>query len=189
MVTEISALINESYTRAYGVVVRTQIIAELEEIIDYKKASHNSAKRTHYRNLWDQRLLGCQKNVDIWQRILRVRSLVVKPKQDMHIWIKFANLCRKSGRMSLAQKALYSLLEDGSDPNQPNTAKAPPPVVYAQLKYLWATSSHEEVLHHLIGFTSRMAHDLGLDPSNMIAQSVPQMRRLLRRTLKHTQNC
>ncbi|KTB17890.1 Serine/threonine-protein kinase TOR1 [Nakaseomyces glabratus] len=174
LVTEISALINESYTRAYGVVVRTQIIAELEEIIDYKKASHNSAKRTHYRNLWDQRLLGCQKNVDIWQRILRVRSLVVKPKQDMHIWIKFANLCRKSGRMSLAQKALYSLLEDGSDPNQPNTAKAPPPVVYAQLKYLWATSSHEEVLHHLIGFTSRMAHDLGLDPSNMIAQSVPQ---------------
>lgn len=174
LVTEISALINESYTRAYGVVVRTQIIAELEEIIDYKKSSHNSTKRAHYRKVWDQRLLGTQKNVDIWQRVLRVRSLVVKPKQDMQIWIKFANLCRKSGRMSLAQKALNSLLEEGSDPIHPNTAKAPPPVVYAQLKYLWATGSHEEVLHHLIGFTSRMAHDLGLDPSNMIAQSVPQ---------------
>lgn len=174
LVTEISALINESYNRAYSVVVRTQIIAELEEIIKYKKLPQNSERRILIRNTWNKRLLGCQKNVDVWQRVLRVRSLVVKPKQDMQVWIKFANLCRKSGRMGLAQKALNSLLEEGGDPQHPNTARAPPPVVYAQLKYLWATGSQKEALRHLIGFTSRMAHDLGLDPSNMIAQSVPQ---------------
>lgn len=174
LVTEISALINESYNRAYSVVVRSQIIAELEEIIKYKKLPLNSEKRIMIRNTWNKRLLGCQKNVDVWQRVLRVRSLVVKPKQDMQVWIKFANLCRKSGRMGLAQKALNSLLEEGGDPEHPNTARAPPPVVYAQLKYLWATGSQKEALRHLIGFTSRMAHDLGLDPSNMIAQSVPQ---------------
>lgn len=174
LVTEISALINESYNRAYNVVVRTQIIAELEEIIMYKKLPQSSERRGVIRNTWNKRLLGCQKNVDVWQRVLRVRSLVVKPKQDMQIWIKFANLCRKSGRMGLAQKALNSLLEEGGDPEHPNTARAPPPVVYAQLKYLWASGSQKEALRHLIGFTSRMAHDLGLDPSNMIAQSVPQ---------------
>lgn len=160
LVTEISALINESYNRAYSVVVRTQIVAELEEIIKYKRLPQGSESRMLIRSTWNKRLLGCQKNVDVWQRVLRVRSLVVKPKQDMQIWIKFANLCRKSGRMGLAQKALNSLLEEGGDPDHPNTARAPPPVVYAQLKYLWATGSQKDALRHLIGFTSRMAHDL-----------------------------
>ncbi|AAS53791.2 AFR420Wp [Eremothecium gossypii ATCC 10895] len=173
LVTEMSALVNESYNRAYSVVVRSQMIAELEEIIQYKKLPQNSEKRAIMRKTWNHRLLGCQKNVDVWQRILRVRSLVVKPKQDMQVWIKFANLCRKSGRMGLAQKALNSLLEEGGDPEHPNTARAPPPVVYAQLKYMWATGSRKDALRHLISFTSRMAHDLGLDPSNMIAQNVP----------------
>ncbi|CEP63160.1 phosphatidylinositol kinase-related protein kinase TOR1 LALA0_S07e03752g [Lachancea lanzarotensis] len=174
LVTEISALVNESYNRAYSVIVRSQMISELEEIIEYKKLPPASEKRATLRKTWNKRLLGCQKNVDVWQRILRVRSLVVKPKQDMQVWIKFANLCRKSGRMGLAQKALNSLLEDGGDPAHPNTARAPPPVVYAQLKYMWATGSQKEALRHLISFTSRVAHDLGLEPSNMIAQSIPQ---------------
>lgn len=172
LVTEISALINESYNRAYSVIVRTQIITEFEEIIKYKQLPPNSEKKLHYQNLWTKRLLGCQKNVDLWQRVLRVRSLVIKPKQDLQIWIKFANLCRKSGRMRLANKALNMLLEGGNDPSLPNTFKAPPPVVYAQLKYIWATGAYKEALNHLIGFTSRLAHDLGLDPNNMIAQSV-----------------
>lgn len=174
LVTEMSALVNESYNRAYGVVVRTQMVAELEEVIQYKKLPQGSEKRAMMRKTWNKRLLGCQKNVDVWQRILRVRSLVIKPKQDMNVWIKFANLCRKSGRLGLAQKTLNTLLEESGDPENPNTARAPPPVVYAQLKYMWATGSQKEALNHLISFTSRMAHDLGLDPSNMIAQSVPQ---------------
>lgn len=174
LVTEMSALVNESYNRAYGVVVRTQMVAELEEVIQYKRLPHGSDRRTMISKTWNKRLLGCQKNVDVWQRILKVRSLVIKPKQEMGIWIKFANLCRKSGRLGLAQKTLNTLLEENADPEHPNTARAPPPVVYAQLKYMWATGSQKEALTHLISFTSRMAHDLGLDPSNMIAQSVPQ---------------
>ncbi|CCD22553.1 phosphatidylinositol kinase-related protein kinase TOR1 NDAI_0A03960 [Naumovozyma dairenensis CBS 421] len=171
LVTELSALINESYARAYNVVVRTQMLAELDEIIQYKRAPVNSNKRAILRQTWDKRLLGSQKSIDIWQRALRIRSLVIKPKQDMMMWIKFANLCRRSNKMILAQKALNLLLEDGGDPSN---AKAPPPVVYAQLKFLWAGGAKKEALRHLIGFTSRMAQDLGLDPSNLIAQKIPQ---------------
>lgn len=136
LVTEISALINESYNRAYSVIVRTQIITEFEEIIKYKQLPPNSEKKLHYQNLWTKRLLGCQKNVDLWQRVLRVRSLVIKPKQDLQIWIKFANLCRKSGRMRLANKALNMLLEGGNDPSLPNTVKAPPSCLRATKIYL-----------------------------------------------------
>lgn len=87
LVTEISALVNESYNRAYSVIVRAQMISELGEIIEYKKLPPASEKRAAIRKTWNKRLLGCQKNVDVWQRILRVRSLVVKPKQDMQVWI------------------------------------------------------------------------------------------------------
>ena len=171
LVTEISALISESYTRAYNVVVRSQLITELEEIIAYKTSPPNSEKRLLLKNSWNKRLVGCQRNVDVWQRVLKVRSLVIKPKQDMQIWIKFANLCRKSGKLNLAEKALNSLSDDTSEiPTIPS--KAAPSVVYAQLKYLWASGAKQEALRYLIGFTSRMAHDLGLDPSNMIAQTV-----------------
>jgi FKBP12-rapamycin complex-associated protein len=171
LVTEITALVSESYSRAYNVVVRVQMLAELEEIISYRNLPSNSEARVVMRKTWNSRLLGCQRNVDIWQRLLKVRSLVVKPKQDMEMWIKFANLCRKSGRLGLAEKSLNSLLEEGDDPN---TSKAPPQVVYAQLKYMWATGSRREALSHLIDFTSRMSHDLGLNPDDLITQPLPQ---------------
>lgn len=170
LVTEISALVNESYSRSYNVVVRTQMIAELEEIMEYKQLPTLSEKKQTIRNTWKKRIFGVQKNVDVWQRILKVRSLVVTPKQDMDVWIKYANLCRKAGRLGMAQKALNSLLEDSTEIN---TARAPPPVVYAQLKFMWATGNQREALRYLINFTSRMAHDLGLNPSNMIAQQLP----------------
>ncbi|CCD24461.1 phosphatidylinositol kinase family protein NDAI_0D01470 [Naumovozyma dairenensis CBS 421] len=178
LLTELSTLINESYNRAYGVLVRAQIVSELEEIISYKKLPYNSSKRGLMRKTWNKRLLGCQKNVDIWQRVLRIRSLVIKPKQDADLWIKFANLCRKSGRMGLAKKALTSLLEEDGEPHRFNTVRASPLVVYSQLKYLWAIGSQEKALKYLMNFTSRVACDLGLDPSNMISEHYPQNDRI-----------
>ena len=46
----------------------------------------------------------------MWQRILQVRALVLSPEDDPVMWIKFANLCRKSDRMFLAEKTINSLL-------------------------------------------------------------------------------
>ncbi|WPK25591.1 hypothetical protein PUMCH_002911 [Australozyma saopauloensis] len=171
LVTEITALVSESYNRAYGVVVRVQMLAELEEIIKYKCLQPGLEKRALMRRTWNTRLLGCQRNVDIWQRMLKVRALVISPKQDMEMWIKFANLCRKSGRMSLAENSLNSLLEQGSEHNP---SRAPPQVVYAQLKYMWAKGLGKEALRHLVDFTTRMLQDLGLDPDDLITQPVPR---------------
>ena len=56
------------------------------------------------------RLQGCQPDVEVWQRILQVRALVLSPEDDPVMWIKFANLCRKSDRMFLAEKTISSLL-------------------------------------------------------------------------------
>jgi len=35
---------------------------------------------------------------------------VISPKENMEMWIKFANLCRKSERLELAEKTLKLLL-------------------------------------------------------------------------------
>lgn len=56
-------------------------------------------------------LRGCQPEVESWQRILQVRSLVLRPCEESSMWIEFANLCRQSDRMMLAEKAINSLID------------------------------------------------------------------------------
>ncbi|KAI1177064.1 TOR kinase [Nemania sp. FL0916] len=149
--TELSALVSESYNRAYQVVVRVQMLAELEELIIYKQADEK--KKATMRRTWEVRLKGCQRNVEVWQRMLRLRALVITPDENMHMWIKFANLCRKSGRMGLAEKSLKQLVGSeysldniipywsddprASEPQSLAARRVQPQVVYAVLKYYW----------------------------------------------------
>ena len=155
--SEITATIGESYNRAYGVVVRTQMLAELEEIITYKQSEGNAQKQESLKLLWNKRLLGCQSNVEVWQRMLKVRALVLKPIDNSDIWIKFANLCRKSERIGLAERSLSSL--GGGGNLAANLADAPPAVAYARLKFTWATGHQETALAALRDFTTRLADD------------------------------
>ena len=169
--TELTSLLGESYVRAYIVVVRVQILAELEEIITYKRCKDNPEKLETMRKTWNKRLKGCQKNHEVWQRMLKVRALVLTPRQNIDMWIKFANLCRKSGRMGLAEKSL-DLLKDSADQAVNNSAllqnggpegNAPygstgiPEVMYAQLKYRWANGAQPEILERLRTFTEDLA--------------------------------
>ena len=87
------------------------MLAELDEIIDYKLSYDNPSRLSTIRKTWMNRLNGCQRNVEVWQRILKVRFLVISPEEDMEMWIQFANLCRKSGRLNLCQKTLSNLLK------------------------------------------------------------------------------
>lgn len=106
--------------------VRAQMLSELEEIIAYKQFADQPDRRTTMRKTWMTRynplsirmahllhhfrLQGCQADVEVWQRILQVRTLVLNPEDDPVMWIKFANLCRKNDRMALAEKTINSLL-------------------------------------------------------------------------------
>jgi len=68
----------------------------------------------------DIRLDGCQREVDTWQRILQIRSMVLTPKDDMKTWLQFADLCRTSDRLALADKTLTALV--GSDSMDPEVS-------------------------------------------------------------------
>ncbi|TWU76094.1 phosphatidylinositol kinase- protein kinase tor1 [Metarhizium rileyi] len=190
--TELSALVSESYNRAYQVVVRVQMLAELEELIVYKQCDEK--KQATMRKTWETRLQGCQRNVEVWHRMLRLRALVISPAENMRMWIKFANLCRKSGRMGLAEKSLKQLI--GSDAsletmipywpeNRSERSGSSPPrsipaqVTYAMLKYEWELGQQpsgrregtsERTLYCLQRFTNDTAHRLDVAKAHLAAQ-------------------
>jgi FKBP12-rapamycin complex-associated protein len=156
--TELSALLGESYNRAYDVVVRVQMLAELEEIITFKQNVGDPEKQQAMRETWNKRLLGCQQNVEVWQRMLKVRQLVTSPQDNLDMLIKFANLCRKSNRMGIAERTLSSLDQEVQGPNGIEM-DAPPEVKYARFKFTWAQGHQLDALQSLKEFTSVLAED------------------------------
>ncbi|KAF2153226.1 TOR1 phosphatidylinositol 3-kinase [Myriangium duriaei CBS 260.36] len=161
--TELSALLGESYTRAYSVIVRVQMLAELEEIIVYKQSTGRPEKQEQMRNTWSKRLQGCQRNVEVWQRMLKVRALVIKATENEDMYIKFASICRKSQRNGLAEKALNSLINhNGSlmtSEAQQKTLNAPYAVQYAVYKFMWSVGAQDQALVSLREFADRLKDD------------------------------
>ena len=168
--TELSALLGESYNRAYNVVVRVQMLAELEEIITYKQNIGDPEKQDAMRRTWNKRLLGCQQNVEVWQRMLKVRALVTSPRENLDMWIKFANLCRKSNRMGLAERSLQSLETVVSDGNG-TRAIAPPEVTYARLKFSWAMGRQGDSLKMLREFNAGLTEDFTRFNAFLVSQT------------------
>ncbi|GER42126.1 serine/threonine protein kinase mTOR [Striga asiatica] len=141
--TEVAALVLESYERAYSNMVRVQQLSELEEVIDYctlpAENPVSEGRRALIRNMWRERIRGAKRQVEVWQALLSVRSLVLPPTEDVETWIKFASLCRKSGRINQARSTLTEVLQ--FDPEStPETERylGDPQVILAYLKYQWS---------------------------------------------------
>jgi FKBP12-rapamycin complex-associated protein len=163
--TELSALLGESYDRAYLQILRVQMLAELEEIMVYKQNTNNPEKLATMRETWMKRLKGCQANPEVWQRMLKVRALVISPKDNMQMWIKFTNLCRKNQRMGLAEKSLNGLLDTNekvSDYIRTEGHNVPYQVSYATFKFMWASGEREDALDILKTFSTKVAEDLSI---------------------------
>ncbi|KAL8541637.1 hypothetical protein ACS0TY_002778 [Phlomoides rotata] len=143
LATEVAALVLESYERAYSNMVRIQQLSELEEVIEYCTLPVGTpvaeGRRLLIRNMWNERIKGAKRNVEVWQALLDVRSLILPLTEDAETWIKFASLCRKSGRISQARSTLIKLLQ--FDPETtPETVRyhGDPQVILAYLKYQWS---------------------------------------------------
>jgi FKBP12-rapamycin complex-associated protein len=83
--------------------------------------------------------------MEVWQALLSVRALVLPMHADARTWIKFASLCRSSGRADQGRRALVSLLR--YDPATVTLGDAgfgsgsgAPLVMFAYAKHEWATA-------------------------------------------------
>ncbi|KAF7308508.1 Serine/threonine-protein kinase TOR [Mycena chlorophos] len=170
------------YARSYNYMVRAQMLSELEEVISYKQCADQPERQQTLRNTWMKRLQGCQPEVEVWQRILQVRMLILNPEDDPTAFIKFANLCRKSGRMALAEKTINSLLTPDrlQHLRDQQPTRAPPNVVYAQLKYMWAqdtgVASRDSCLAELRQFTVSLSNDLAAETEEHQRVGLPKPR-------------
>ncbi|KAK1142044.1 phosphatidylinositol kinase- protein kinase tor1 [Aspergillus melleus] len=153
---ELTIMLDDSYGRSYEVIVRLQMLAELEEIIIYKK-SRDSERRRQIHEMWNQRLLGCQRSVEVWQRILNLRTLSgCSVEDDIEIWIKFANMCRKENRLDMAKEAIASVEEAALN------LQGPPPkeIKLARLRIDWQLGRRKEAFDGLNTLTRSLEHQL-----------------------------
>ncbi|KAJ2779391.1 phosphatidylinositol kinase- protein kinase tor1 [Coemansia javaensis] len=109
---EFASRIAELDSRGYSQMVQCQLLTELEEVISYKKAADDPEHRMTIERTWRERLSGVQQDVGVWQRILRLRSIVLRPILDLDTWIRYVNMCRKSGHLHIARNAIAQLLQD-----------------------------------------------------------------------------
>ncbi|KAJ2825259.1 phosphatidylinositol kinase- protein kinase tor1, partial [Coemansia erecta] len=112
MEADLVSHITESYNRGYALVFRCQMLTELEEIVAYKMAPDDHERQAAIVSAWRQRLGGIQEDVGMWQKLLRLRSMVLRPVLDLDTWIKFINMSRSSGQMRIARDAISQLLYD-----------------------------------------------------------------------------
>lgn len=176
--TELTAMAGESYNRAYGAMVNVQMLSELEEVMQFKLVPERQEAIKH---MWWDRLQGCQRVVEDWQKIIQVRSLVVSPLEDMKTWLKYASLCRKSGRLALSQKTLVMLL--GMDPAKNCDKPIPttnPQVTFAYLKHMWKSSQKKEAYGKLQHFVQ---HSLQTRALQLITPEDTQQRTQLNKLL------
>ncbi|KAL3862460.1 hypothetical protein ACJMK2_008424 [Sinanodonta woodiana] len=176
--TELTAMAGESYSRAYGAMVNVQMLSELEEVMHYKLLPE---RRDAIKQMWWDRLQGCQRVAEDWQRIIQVRSLVVSPVEDMKTWLKYASLCRKSGKLSLSQKTLVMLL--GIDPSKHPDQPIPtsnPKVTFAYMKHMYKNNQKNEAYNKLQHF---VLHSLQTKALQLLSPDDVQQRTELNKLL------
>ncbi|KAG8710611.1 phosphatidylinositol kinase- protein kinase tor1 [Ceratobasidium sp. 394] len=150
-------------------VLRMQMLSEIEEMIKWKMSADNPERQNTIQKVWMHRLQQSQPEVEVWQRIVQLRTLVLIPKQDPTMWTKFANLCRKNGRSFLADRTFNSLLDERFWTSSAGGSVAPPSVIYSHLKFLWTGDHKLRTIQAMSRFIGDMSRDLGLDPDDPFA--------------------
>jgi tetratricopeptide (TPR) repeat protein len=128
-----TALMAESYNRAYPSMVTAQTLAELEEIIEFLKIERNSQSgalrhsasgpdlsksRRLLLSVWRDRLAGCRVDAEVHSSIMAVRSLVLEPTDEVDATLTLSELSREAQRFKLAERVLLEPLEKfGADLN------------------------------------------------------------------------
>lgn len=122
----LTALMAESYSRAYPSMVTAQTLAEMEEIVEFRKIEeranasalqhpvnrpNDSEARKSLLSVWRKRLAGCRVDAEVHASILAVRSLVLGPADEVESTLTLSELSRQSQRYKFAERVLLDPLE------------------------------------------------------------------------------
>ena len=135
MGSRFTALMAESYKRAYLSMVTAQTLAEMEETIEFRKLEErsiatgqrpplNRPDKEETRNrvflTWRRRLVGNRFDADVHASITAVRSLVLGPTDEVDPTVTLSNLYRQAQRYKLSERVLLDpLAKLGANLNGP----------------------------------------------------------------------
>ncbi|KAG6574344.1 Phosphatidylinositol kinase (PIK-L2) [Phytophthora cinnamomi] len=175
---------------------RKQSISSLNFVSSSSSTSYGHEKQVALKKLqtiWTRRMLGVERNIEVWQNLMLVRSLVFDPREDVDIWLKYARLCLKSGHVNLAASALLRvgaqpfIRSVERDPYAPipinlggnagasqgfangllslaDSAAQDPRVAFSYLRHLWAENREDVALKQMDYFIEALEQHG--DPTN-----------------------
>ena len=105
--SKIKSLLLESFVRGYDCLVKNQMLYQLEEIITYKEQYPNDNNfRKEMIDQWDRRLEIIGNDPSIFERMLSIRSIVLRIDEDWKNYIKLAKIFRRLNLFEQSEKLL-----------------------------------------------------------------------------------
>ena len=116
-----TALMSESYKRAYPSMVTAQTLSELEETIMYLKLESKAKAGIHRHgptvvdacearsrllSTWRKRLSGCRVDAEVHSSIMAVRSLVLDATDEVDATLQLSSLSRQAKCFKLSERIL-----------------------------------------------------------------------------------
>ena len=103
----IKSLLSESYVRGYELLVKNQLLFQLEQIIEYKQFHEKDENYLKEMvSLWDKNLNKIGKDPAIYEKILALRSLVLPIEDEYGKYLNLAKIYRKLNMYEQSEKIL-----------------------------------------------------------------------------------
>ena len=110
---KIKALLNESYERAYKLLLDNENLCQLEDIIKLKKINANKEeyqnKKEKLKLKWNKSLELKEEDIRTYERIIGIRKIIFNPEEDYLSSLRLSQICRKKDKFTTCMLVLNRL--------------------------------------------------------------------------------
>ncbi|EKG04303.1 target of rapamycin (TOR) kinase 1, putative [Trypanosoma cruzi] len=149
--SNLSALVAESYDRAYELFVGIQQLSELEELAMAARDVRNVGR---WQELWEKRLGSMA--YEGWPGTLANHTLLVPPAQELDMWLRFVSLSRANGRERVSNDVLHELLGNQSIESAVANQMLQPAVALGAFQHLYETNRKKKAIEMLEQYVEKV---------------------------------
>ena len=110
---KIKTLLNESYERAYKLLLDNENLCKLEDIIKLNKYNFNEQKykekKEEMKLQWDKCLEDKKEDIKAYERIIGIRRIIFTPEEDYLASLELSQICRRQDKFTTCMLVLNRL--------------------------------------------------------------------------------
>ena len=110
---KIKTLLNESYERAYKLLLDNENLCQLEDIIKLNKYNFNQKKykekKEELKLQWDKCLELKKEDIKAYERIIGIRRIILTPEEDYLASLELSQICRRKDKFTTCMLVLNRL--------------------------------------------------------------------------------